>query len=118
MTEQAQPAEVVRVGDGQGVGSQPVEAVGGRVVGGVALPVPTMVEHHDPVIDGEGAGVIGEVFLGAAEPVDEEEAGCVVGAFGHGRETYAIVDGHHSRHSRHRARTLPAAWVNESPTTS
>ena len=115
--EQPQVAEVVGVGDRERVGREPIEAVGGGVVGRVARPVPTVVEHDHAVIDREGVDVVGEVLLGAAESVDQEEPGRVFGARGDGRELHAVVDRHRPRHAGHRARTLPGARVNRPPGT-
>ena len=61
------------------VGREPVEGVGGRVVGGVALAVAPVVERDDPVVPGaKRLDVVGEVLLGAAEAVHEEQRRGVV----------------------------------------
>ena len=60
------------------VGREPVEAsTRAGSSGCVALAVTAVVERDDPVVAGEGVDVVGEVLLGAAEAVHEQQAGGV-----------------------------------------
>ena len=106
--EQPEVVEAVGVGHRQRVRREPVEAVGGGVIGRIARPVPTVVEHDHAMIDGERLHMVGKVFFGAAEAVHEQEPRRVVGPRGQGRELHAIVDGHRLRHTGHRCGTLVA----------
>ena len=70
-----------RVGDRERVGDEPLQRVRGRVGRVVARAVPTMIEGHDRVIARQRRNVIGEVLLGAAQPVQQQEAGSLAGDF-------------------------------------
>ena len=43
----------------------------------VTRAVAPVIEHHDPVVAGEGVDVVREVLLRAAETVHEEQAGSI-----------------------------------------
>jgi hypothetical protein len=71
MPEQKKAVDAERVCDAEHVGRHPVERVRVQLCRTVALAVTTVVERDDSVALGQDLDVIGEVFLGASEPVDE-----------------------------------------------
>ena len=79
MAEQAEAFEAERVGHLEHVGDEALEGVGrrrigGRIVRSVAGAVAAMVDDDHGVVDGERGHVVREVFLGAPEPVHEQQA--------------------------------------------
>ena len=91
MPEQPQVAQAGGVGHRDDVGREPVEGVGGGIVGGVALAVAAVVERDDPVVAGEPVEVVGEVLLRPADAVHQEQSGGVGRTGDDGRETHAVV---------------------------
>ena len=73
VAEQPQIVEAGGVDDVADVGSEPVEGVGVGVVGIVALAVAAVVERDDAVVAREDVDMVGEVLLGTAEPVHQEQ---------------------------------------------
>ena len=82
VTEQPEGVEPERVGHRQHVGGEAIQRVGGRLVGSAALPVTAKVERDDAVVTGERLHVVGEVLLGAAEAVYQEQRWGIVGGCG------------------------------------
>ena len=76
VAEQAEGVEPGRVGDAAACPSTSRSSVyAAGFVGLVARPVAAVVEDDDGVIAGQDGYVIGEVLLGSAEPVHEQQAG-------------------------------------------
>ena len=75
VAEQPEAVEPGRVGDRERVGDEPVERVRVADRSGLSLaPWPRWSKIDDRVIAGQHGDVVGEVFLGAAEPVHEQQA--------------------------------------------
>ena len=77
--------EPERVGHREHVGGEAIQRVGGRLVGRAALPVTAQVERDDAVVTRERLHVVGEVLLGTAEAVYQEQRWGIVGGGGHRR---------------------------------
>jgi hypothetical protein len=118
--EQTEARESDRVGDRPRVGPHPRERVRSGIVGMITAPVAPMIEGHDGVVLREALHVVGEVFLRAAVPVDEDEPGAgardlhleldtVVGPYPHRATSRSI-------HHRRRARRPRASFAGSPPT--
>ena len=73
VAEEAEPVEADRVGDLEDVGREPVERVRAALGRLVARTVAAVIEDDDGVVAREHGNVVGEVLLGAAEPVHQQQ---------------------------------------------
>ena len=74
VTQEPEVLEPGRLGDRQGVGTEPGQRVRRGIGRVVARAMTAMVEDHDTVITRERRHVIGEVLLRAAEAVHQQQA--------------------------------------------
>lgn len=74
VAEQAEPVEPDPLRHRHHVGDEAIERIGRRITRRIALTVAAVVGRHHRVSLGQHLDVIGEVLLGAAEPVHEEQA--------------------------------------------
>ncbi len=97
--DESVPAE--RVGQRQDVGREDLERVRRLVVRFVAVPVaPQVGRHRVPPEDGQVVEEIGEVLLGPAEPVDQQEGPAALPRLGDRQGHGAKVQGAKSHGQR------------------